>query len=92
MIAASFTSARVSARLRCDEMSMPISRMTATASDEAQPPPQPATPADSATQPFPASLWFSQPSAIGLRQVFPVHTTSTFFNRLPVVSILDSDS
>ena len=55
-------------------------------------PPLAATPSDPAPQPFPASLWFSQPSAIGLRQVFPVHTTSTFFNRLPVVSILDSDS
>ena len=50
---------------------------------------QPIVPADSAIQPLSASFRFSQPSAIGLRQVFPVQTTSTFL-AWPPTAILNS--
>ncbi len=69
---------------------MSISRMASMASGEAGEPPHAATPADSAAQPFPASFWFSHPAAIGLRQVLPVHTTSTFFRFWLPFPILNS--
>jgi len=58
---------------------MPNPRITSTDSSEAGVPPHAPTPADSTTQPLSDSFCFSHPSAIGLRHVFPVHTTSTFF-------------
>jgi hypothetical protein len=91
MICASSMARSVNIRLACREMSTPISRIASTASGVAGPAPRPPTPADSATQPFPASFWFSHPSAIGLRHVFPVHTTSTFFNWLLAASILNPE-
>src|SRR3989304_599724 len=81
MTSAQETSCWVRAEFRCRERSTPISEHTLTAPSEAGDPPLARPPAER-TSTFSRldspNIRLSNPSAIALRQVFPVQTRRTF--------------